>query len=579
MEEMSEVSQAYESHVATTGEEFKPDDQDPKWVLTMVCGFLNMALLIGIVVLLTNTSMETAGGDDAASSSGQGPAGGGGSGNRRPSAHAVLPTLPTTDSGEVTSHKGSEAETTSVPNTAVEATTNATAANAETTTTTTQRTKKPFTKVTPIPPGLPRGWFICVTRTFGSTILKAPLTFPEDGVCDLIYYESVCATRLSGEFSMFGKHNITHQFNEGSGPHLLNTAQTYVKSRLGVAFCWEEKAKDILGQNKSLFELWLRFFADHNIHDTAVFNIRDKWRNQQDTRWVDYEPQTIRMVFDVLKFMKTFSSPNSASPVRYTALAVQVFSTEINDRIKDYLQTVHTPDAILTYGHLWALREKVVPVSGFKTACQLHPPHNYFDGKKRNYNHQNSSTMAEHVEYLLSFKKAGIDAHYSIMLTAGATREKMRFPDRRNPAIGNFAIYYPCLPDKLYSKKRDFVDTKKTVCEDPVFRKNIQFQEDAKSWVTFNKHWKVEESVAFDTEDSLRWKVCNTMANFVGEQVGVAAVDLDFDNMSSTCPGWESGPFERVNLIKNLNTFFQREFWDPTDVYFCFQVNSTLGTT
>lgn len=577
MADISEVSQIDESH---PGDAAKHDDQgNAKWILACLCVLALLAVMIGVVVFLSRTSSQTAGGDESSSDGPAGPV--------DPPVDPVVRTVSTvsvtvsSDPGQTTDRANtSSSDHVTGSKATVETGTTATTVSMSTTA---ERTKKPYTGVTPKQLAIPRGWFICVTRPFGR-IPNQNVSFPEDGVCDLIYYDRICSIGRM-EYNMFSQDDVATLFASGSGPYLTHAAATYTKSQFGAGFCWVVRSRKLLANERTRLDTWLGYLAEHNIHHTGIFDFRDAVPRTGLFLLSDMGVDDVRGVLELLRAMKEFVSPNPSarSSVRYTILSVEVKKAETIGNLTEFFRSVHTPDAILVSGHLWQNKDiqrpkKFSPYD--RVPCQLVPPNNYFDPSTRNWNSQQAGTMADHVQLLLRFKRAGINAHYSMMLTMGAARHQMRFPDNRNPARGNYAAYMPCLYKRNPREgARDFEDPKR-LCADPdsAYYKNMQYQDDARTWITFDKDKSREFSIAFDTEDTLRWKACNTMAGFVGELIGVAAIDVDFDNSTSNCPGWTSAPFNRVKLLKAINTFVQTEFWDPSDLYFCLRLQPSATT-
>ncbi|KAK8779905.1 hypothetical protein V5799_018754, partial [Amblyomma americanum] len=175
---------------------------------------------------------------------------------------------------------------------------------------------------------------------------------------------------------------------------------------------------------------------------------------------------------------------------------------------------------------------------------------------------------ADAAEESLSLLSLGVAAEIVILLTFGATSERMLYPDNLNDNLGRYAIYQPAVFPQDVSMD--------PVCNasDPEYLRNMQYQENAATWVTYNKGRRIERSYTLDTAETFRFKMCNFFLNYtnVKAKLNFGMSDLDYDAHDVDCRAFKLKAFDRMRMFRAVNDFVYKEYWDPSDLYFCLRV-------
>ncbi|XP_050032999.2 uncharacterized protein [Dermacentor andersoni] len=252
-----------------------------------------------------------------------------------------------------------------------------------------------------------------------------------------------------------------------------------------------------------------------------------------------------------------------------------VYKVELNnkenlDYFIDMCRNTQVPDLIVVTAHDY--------LPGPDVEKQVLLPPNIYNRPvdywyQANYGH----TMAEAMAEALIVINSGVGRPITLVLSMAGTKAKMQYPDIRNPKAGRYAIYQPAVnvPGSWF----DHFTNPKAMCSAEgyeAYRANLQYQENALTWLTFNKSQNVEMSMAFDTSETLRYKICNVFVNHtydvLTQLIDFGVSELAWDRESCDLPNWKSPPYERVRMVRAVSKFLTDEYWDPTDLYFCMKV-------
>ncbi|KAH7943459.1 hypothetical protein HPB52_008742 [Rhipicephalus sanguineus] len=77
--------------------------------------------------------------------------------------------------------------------------------------------------------------------------------------------------------------------------------------------------------------------------------------------------------------------------------------------------------------------------------------------------------------------------------------------------------------------------------------------------------------MVFDSEISIRKKICEAKAAYPAVPFGVAAYDVDYDSVASDCPSMQIGfgAYRRVKALRRLNEFMEKRFTDASRLQEC----------
>ncbi|XP_070379829.1 uncharacterized protein [Dermacentor albipictus] len=258
-------------------------------------------------------------------------------------------------------------------------------------------------------------------------------------------------------------------------------------------------------------------------------------------------------------------------PTAKIVYKVEFDSKKNIDYFIDMCRNTQMPDLIVVTAHDY------FPGPDVKKQVLL-PPNIYYRPidfwYQANYGHTVPEAMAE----ALTVLNNGVSRPISLVLTMAGTKARMQYPDIRNPKAGRCAIYQPAV-NEYRSSWHTHLTNPKAMCSGKAYeayRANLQYQENALTWLAFNKTLNVSTSMAFDTAETLRDKICNVFVNHTDDdltqKIDFGISELAWDRDPCDLPSWKSPPYERVRMVRAVSKFLTDEYWDPTDLYFCLKV-------
>lgn len=404
--------------------------------------------------------------------------------------------------------------------------------------TTTAPTKKPYTGPTRKP-----GLFVCWTPT-GQLQPGAQFTIP-DGLCDVTLIGVGCSGELIDELLDFEYY---HSW-------LFGVLPRYQKTKFGFVVCHMDYEYIMQDMDDKYF---FKEAKKHPLHYYGIGMIKQLWRS------IFFGPD-LNAPFVYVKTIRD----------RLFQTAEIVYMVEI-DSPKNFEYFVHMcknttmPDLIVVVAH------DFFPAAENQKQVVL-PPNIFYRPIDMYYEADYGHTMFDAMTEALHLLREGLSRPIALMLTVAAAHAKVQFPDHRNPKVGRYAIYQPAVYQK--ATWYTYFDNAKKMCSEggtEALRENIQYQENALTWLTFNKSYRVEQAFAFDTAETLRYKMCHMFVNYTTEplfaNISFGVADALWDQVSCDLPKWKSPPYERVSMVRAVYHFMAKEFWDPSDLYFCMRV-------
>ncbi|XP_075559675.1 uncharacterized protein LOC142591195 [Dermacentor variabilis] len=81
-------------------------------------------------------------------------------------------------------------------------------------------------------------------------------------------------------------------------------------------------------------------------------------------------------------------------------------------------------------------------------------------------------------------------------------------------------------------------------------------------------------TMVFDSEISMRKKICEAKAAYPDVPFGIAAYDVEYDSSAADCPTMQigSGAFRRLKALQRLKEFIEKEFKDASYLQKCLNV-------
>ncbi|KAL1474416.1 hypothetical protein MTO96_037991 [Rhipicephalus appendiculatus] len=392
-------------------------------------------------------------------------------------------------------------------------------------TTTTLPTKKPYNGPTRKP-----GLFVCFAPP---AYIQRNFTMP-DGLCDVMIIGVDCyGTYTTGEY-----HDL-----EYDGKFIFDIPAKFPEDEV-----WVRQL------------LYLEFFKLVRKAPLAYYGIgvdRTMWRIPQ------YGPD-VNAPFVYVKMVRDKLWPT----------AQIVYKVEIdNDGDLEYFihmcKNTTMPDLILLSAHDFFPKPEVLKPVLLPPNILNRPVDYYY---MANYGH----TMYDAMTQALRILSEGVPRPIVLLLAMFGTKMDVLYPDHRNPEPGRYSIYQPA---KYGIANYRYYTNPKLLCvgdKNEIMRKNMVLQEDALTWLAYDKSYSVEMSVAFDKSDTLRLKMCRMFANYTSEPLfanisfGVGELMMDID--SCDVPQWRSPSYERVHMVRAVYNFMAKEYWDPSDLHFCMKV-------
>lgn len=518
---MVDVIEASQLEPTTTEEKANAQQSDGFfWGLSMLCMFVLLVFLVGAIVILTQYKKPDEGEEPARDTNNEGD-----NISPGPSPRPVNPVFTLTEDKSSTT----AADSTSDSSGGSVSDTDQSHPPTGSTTTTTMRTKKTYTGAT-VKPGL----LLCHTEIHRWKEVETMA----DGLCDLVIASEACA--VSARFEDFLDH---YKF-------YFDRSKNAVKTKYGLLSCPYDpddfydyyKVKDTL---KAMNDSYMRHFGF-----TSLGRETDKMTEAAFT----VSKKVINEVFGGVG--TTVFIPHETNDKAYQRLASIV------------KRTTMIPDMFLIPGHL-------IKPSRNLTDRSLLPAINLYRPSTIYYRAFYGRTLADAAEESLSLVRLGLAAEIILMLTFGATTERMLYPDNLNDNLGRYAIYQPAVFPENVSKDRYFIDPR-TMCNasDPEYLRNMQYQASAATWVTYNKGRRIERSYTVDTAETFRFKMCNFFVNYttVKTKISFGIDDLDYDAFDVDCRAFKFKPYGRIKMLRAVRNFVYKDYWDPTDIFFCLRV-------
>ncbi|XP_077489207.1 uncharacterized protein LOC144100032 [Amblyomma americanum] len=496
----------------------------------MLCFFVMLVFLMGAIVIFTQYGKHD--GDEEPALEGSN--GGSGNGGNRPGSDNRPPppnVLPTDNSSTVVADSTSTPGATENPASDPKQTPSPTGSTG-TTTTTTMRTKLTYTGAT-VKPRL----FVCYVMIYRWNQVE---TTP-DGICDLTIADEGC--RAGARFDNFLGHHKS----------FFDRSKNDVKTKYGIVACSRDP-EDFYDWEKNVDTL--RAMYQNNMRH---FGFNEMGR-QRDT--------VLAAAFTIAKKVITEVFQGDGSIV----FVPDKMGFEGYERLARFAKSKGIlPDLFIIRGHLLEPPRNL-------TDRSLLPAINLYRPSTRYYRANYGRTLADAAEESLSLLSLGVAAEIVILLTFGATSERMLYPDNLNDNLGRYAIYQPAVFPQDVSMdptRRYFIDPR-TVCNasDPEYLRNMQYQGNAATWVTYNKGRRIERSYTLDTAETFRFKMCNFFLNYtnVKAKLNFGMSDLDYDAHDVDCRAFKLKAFDRMRMFRAVNDFVYKEYWDPSDLYFCLRV-------
>lgn len=383
----------------------------------------------------------------------------------------------------------------------------------------------PTTTAGPPPraPAMPSGSMVCTVTEDG---LGLSTGGPPDGICDVIFFDS---------FYKDGKNKVVEPIpsNVIKFRDMALDRHGYQKTQFGASF---SVSGGLLEQDylSPRFNTSVQLeLSVNNIRHFAVINILP-------------QDSTAHMITVALKVLRslTWVNNNAQSSQRpsYFVLGAAIEDSSRYGLVK--LMNDHfVPSLFIAVSHM------PYPDARAKSDCRILPPTflAFPHGTSRSdfkYGH----TLGESCDVLGEVKKLGIQVPVALSFSLSGRLYQPRFPQPPARAIEDYEPFKPC---KEYSSA-DFLAPATACVQGTEFYDRVRGTSDLDLAFTFDNN--TERTFIFDTEKSMRFKVCQTKSSFPEIPFGVSAYDVHTDGEDVQCPRFGlKGGFKRVEFLRKMN--------------------------
>ncbi|XP_077490937.1 uncharacterized protein LOC144101677 [Amblyomma americanum] len=350
--------------------------------------------------------------------------------------------------------------------------------------------------------------------TYG-TETNTTTMFPEDGVCDLIFFDSAYKKYI----------NVPTQedtFGEGMKAFLA-AASRYESTEFGVAFAYlyrDSLTTDLRKTNPTMLEVFWRSGVFH-------FGIIDMPAS-------DVSHDNIRGVFTLLKDLSivAMKRPDTLGQPHIVLGAVPQNHAEFYAlRMKN----VYTPTLFISQGH-YAFGDNTKP------GCRVTPPTMLL-----------KTPAFEGYTYDLT---DAVSALQRIHHTGASTKLLVSFSMK-----GRWTVVKPSFPLELSSecysdRSAEPFGAYVEVCTDAGFVKHLNFVPKFEAMYTYDRAYRT--MFVYDNEEGLCRKMCQLNSQNHPLKFGIAVYDLEYDDYNNTCSDLNIyGEFSRLKMVRKVVEYFR----------------------
>lgn len=369
-------------------------------------------------------------------------------------------------------------------------------------------------------PGFPSGALVC-TVTEGFT--RATLQFPPDGLCTIVFFDSLDDRRLEQLGPPYQEDFVYFQ----------ETASKHKRTMYGVGFNYRSSSalSDELKTQEAkvhLHNFWkgnIRHFGHVNF---PLYNVNN------DT--VSSALQNLKDVSDLLQNKKRPDSPI------YTALRL---FPGVKDFILTALRKVFMPDLLMVQASFHPNAFLSI------NPCVITPPLavELPKGISTPY------TMITAIDEIKSLGKKFRTA-FALALELYGYTFKPRYPDADEATPGNFSLMHECSGGPV-------PETNVKVCGNFSF---TQFIYDSTYHAAFAYNKKLETTFVYDSIEALSFKICETKKKVLGIPYALAAYGLEYEDSRNVCG---LGAFARLHYLRQLLEFLHHNYTSAQDAEAC----------
>ncbi|XP_075742671.1 uncharacterized protein LOC119169862 isoform X2 [Rhipicephalus microplus] len=440
------------------------------------------------------------------------------------------------ESGRALPTKGTYTSATTTPTTKTSMTTTATTTTSPTTTSTTP-TKTTTTKA-------PRklvldGVLLCTVR---ASVFVRTLSYPTDGVCDVIMFNSLFVPGGNTLIPPYSKFFM--QF--------LDAASNNSKTEYGVGidhyFCRNETFMSSLVAEQttktSLDEMW-----SHRVHHYGQVNSPPILTRFDTFEYVKQSAKGLQMLSQLMK-----DKVNSEHQPSYTMLHYPLmYETDAVDVARAL--AANSVDLFVAFGY--------TAYSDYgRKDCRMVPPilHSTQLLEPGLLNGAYPVRLVRVLSALATLKKVLKNTPaLAVSLGMGGRWYEPAYLNRNVSLPGNVSLGHPCkTTSRGDAPPRHQISSIAEACEDPNYNETFSYDS------TFNSLFAYAKSdfllFTYDSADSFLNKICETKKNVTDLKYNIVADDIQFDDIDNLC-GY--GSYYRLRTLKSLCEYLAENYTSP----------------
>ncbi|XP_049523051.1 uncharacterized protein LOC125945324 [Dermacentor silvarum] len=373
-----------------------------------------------------------------------------------------------------------------------------------------------------------------------------PLYFPDDGLCDYVFFESLVLTPGSNDFSVAGQSSAVQRF--------VTQGQVGQKTRYGmsVSFSDAEKFGNTFRTPKAKadYESYWTF----GVYDWGFLSIDELQIEAKHS--VDDFAQTASLALAALKEMQEHALSKSVQrPHMFWGIYPR--SEPVCAALSQSIKTTFTPTGIVVLGHLSYSDDT-------RSDCVIMPPVNHADPRTQKPGIAYGHSMRDAMHALECLWNHDVRTNLFLSVTMQARRYKLKSDSQGQPWI-----YSDCGAGQYEQRV-----TAQEVCDYPHsgYSTNINYDGGFLSGITYDEADGF--AITFENRLSLRDKICEAWTlEATGIGVGLAVYDVNYDHRSTMCdPIWINGTWARFRSLLRLRDYLHQDEPVANILQDCFNV-------
>ncbi|XP_070379919.1 uncharacterized protein [Dermacentor albipictus] len=299
-----------------------------------------------------------------------------------------------------------------------------------------------------------------------------PLYFPDDGLCDFVFFHSLGVSHKNNDFAVQRQSAAVHSF--------VKQGQAGQRTRYGmsVSFSDAENFSNAFRtpKGKADYESYWKF----SVYDWGFLSI--------DELQVEARQSDIIIALTALKEVQEYAVSKNVQRPR-TFLGIYPRRGPVCTKVSEYIKTIFTPTGVVVLGHLSYSDNN-------RSDCVIMPPVNFVDPRAQKPGIGYGHSMRDAMMAVACLWKHNVRTNMSLSVTMQARRYKLKSGIQGQPPF-----YSDCKTD-VYEQRK----TPQEICDDPdsEYSRNINYDDTFQSAITYDHAGGF--AITFENRMSLREK-------------------------------------------------------------------------